>query len=249
VIIPKLPRWFRPLVAFAGLGVFVGGVITLFAIDNSAGSLFLVALGMVLTLVALLGRRIELESFELLGARARIRQVVAGRLQLAEAAVGRGEDPGSGIRAEALALQKLAGLHDLYRYARRTQRGSSERTAIMDAIALRMQTVAAGVAFDPAEVATWFQDGDDALRVIALNVMLVRPECRDVPALLHSIEESRSAFEQFYGLRLARSMVDDLEVFERRLLAAAIGRAQRRRGFRRDSSRAQLADEVLARIG
>ena len=67
-----------------GLATFIGGTIALFTIENSAGSLFVITVGMVLALVALLGNRVQLESFELLGANVKVREVVKGRLQLAE---------------------------------------------------------------------------------------------------------------------------------------------------------------------
>ena len=109
-----------------------------------------------------------------------------------------------------------------------------------------MQAAAGEAEFDAAEVATWFHEGDDALRVIALNVMLARAECRQLSAVLGTIEEPRSLFEQYYGLRLARAMVPSLDRLERRILAGAIERARRRRRFRRDKPLMRRGDELLA---
>jgi hypothetical protein len=39
-----------------------------------------------------------------------------------------------------------------------------------------MQNAEGEVPFDPAEVSTWFHQGDEPLRVIALNGMLARAE-------------------------------------------------------------------------
>jgi hypothetical protein len=108
-----------------------------------------------------------------------------------------------------------------------------------------MQAAGREVPFDPAEVSTWFHQGNDALRVIALNLMLARPECRDVLAVLRTIDEPRSLFEQFYALRLARAMLPDLDGLERRLLADAIAGAMRGRRFRRDAPLMALGHALL----
>ena len=243
---PRRLSWLRPLAALIGATAFVGGVIALFTIDNSAGSLFVIAAGMALVLVALLGGRIELESFEILGAKIKVREIVRSRLQLAEYA-GAGEDDARSavMREQALTLQKLVGLYDLYEYIRRVQPASDERTAALDELAARMQAAGRGVAFDSAEVSTWFHQGNDALRVVALNLMLARPEYRDFLAVLKTVEEPRSLFEQFYGLGLARAMLPVLDRLERRLLANALERARRRRRFRRDRPLMTVSDALL----
>jgi hypothetical protein len=250
VIPPRRLSWLRPVAGFLGLAALTGGVVALFATDNGAGSLFLLTLGMVLVLVALLGTRVELESFEILGAKMKVREVVKSRLDLAQRAGTAGRD-GAGVemREQAQALQTLVGLYDLYAYIRNTEPSSSRRTAALDELAQRMQDVGREVAFDPAEVSTWFHEGSDALRVVALNLMLARADCRDVLALLKTIEAPRSNFEQFYGLGLGLKMLDDLDELERRLLADAIRRAQRKRRFRRDGPLMRLGNHILAQLG
>lgn len=249
MIVPRRLSALRPLAALLGLVALVGGTVALFTIDNSAGSLFVITVGVVSILVAVLGGRIELESFEILGARIKVREVVRSRLELAASADVRGSDPRSaGLREQALTLQKLVGLYDLYEYIRRTQPASDKRTAALDELATRMQAAGREVPFDPAEVSTWFHQGNDALRVIALNLMLARPECRDVLAVLKTIDEPRSLFEQFYGLQLARAMLPDLDRLERRLLADAIARAMRGRRFRRDVPLMALGDALLREL-
>jgi hypothetical protein len=158
--------------ACVGVVVFAGGVIARFTLDNSAGSIFLVTGGIVLALAAFLGERIQLESFEILGAKIRVRDVVRSRLQLAElASTSPQKSGGAEIREQALALQRLVSLYDLYAYVRSTEPFSPRRTAALDELADRMQSVGRDVAFDPAEVSTWLHEGTDALRVVALNLM------------------------------------------------------------------------------
>jgi hypothetical protein len=241
--------WLRPLAIFVGLASFIGGVVALFTIDNSAGSLFLITLGLVMLLAAAFATRIEIESFALMGATIRVREVVRSRVQLAQR-VGADQDDGRGveIREEALTLQKLVALYDLYEYIRRTQPFSAQRTRNLDDLALRMQGAGREVPFDPAEVSTWFHQGDDPLRVVALNVMLARAECRDFLAVIKCVDEPRSNFEQYYGLQLGREMLRDLDDLEGRLLADAIERARRKRRFRRDEPLMRLSEAMLAHL-
>jgi hypothetical protein len=218
----------------------------LFTIENGAGSLFLLTLGFVLTLAAVLGDRIAVESFEILGAKVKVRDVVKSRLELADRTATDPDDTRTtDIRAQARTLQKLAGF---YEYIRRTQPVSDERTEWLDDLAIRIQEEGLRVQFDPAEVATWFHEGSDALRVIALNLMLAREEYRDFPAVVKALEDRRSLFEQYYALRLANAMVPCLDELERKLLAYAINRAQHARAFRQDTSSFRLSNTILAQL-
>jgi hypothetical protein len=248
LVIRTRSHWFRGVAALLGLVVLVGGVVALFTIENSAGSLFLITVGIVLLLVVFLGGRIQLESFELLGAKIKVRDVVKSRLQLAQLADAGQQDSERDVRGQALTLQKLVALYDLYEYVRRTQRFSSRRTAALDELAVRMQVAGGETQFDPADVSTWFHEGDDPLRVVALNLMLAREECRDFLAVLKTIDEPRSNFEQYYGLRLGQRMLDGLDWLERQLLADAIARAQRARRFRRDDDLMSLSNAILAEL-
>jgi hypothetical protein len=83
---------------------------------------------------------------------------------------------------------------------------------------------------------------------VALNLMLAREECRDFLAVLNAIDEPRSLFEQFYGLKLGQAMLTSLDDLERRLLADAIHRAQRKRRFRRDRPLMNLSNAILAKL-
>src|SRR6266540_4328038 len=82
----------------------VGGGVALFTTANSAGSLFLIGLGILLGLFAALGPRLEIESFEVLGAKVKVREVIKSRIALAQAAEGGADD----ARAEAMRAQALA---------------------------------------------------------------------------------------------------------------------------------------------
>jgi hypothetical protein len=239
----------RLVAAVLGLVALTAGVVTLFTTDKSAGGLFLIALGTALVLAALLWNRIQLESFEFMGAKIKVREVVRGRLRLAESAGAAGEGRTlSGVREQAATLHRLAGLYDLYGYIRRTQPASDERTSTLDQLARRMREVGREAEFEPAEVAEWFHEGDDALRVIALNLMLARPQDADFMAVLETMDEPRSLFEQYYGVRLAEAMLPTLGRIERKLLGAALERARQRESFLRDRPLMAASDRILAEL-
>lgn len=234
--------------AVLGLAAFGGGATALFETDNGAGSLFLLGLGTLLVLLAGVGDRIQLESFELLGAKVKVREIVRRRLDLADAAGSAGEQ-GVLMRRQALTLQRLAGLYQLYEHVRAVEPVSDRRTATLDQLAVEMRASAREVEFDPAEVSVWFHEGSDVLRVVALNVMLARVECRDFAAVIKATDEPRTLFEQYYALMLARAMLPGLDRLEQRLLSQAIERARSRRRFRRDVPLMALSDSILAALG
>lgn len=230
--------------------IIIGGAVALFVIDNSAGSLFLVAVGLALLLVALLGRRAQLESLEILGAKIRVRDVIESRLDFANLVNTEvTDDPRRAeARQQARALQQLGVAYGLYQHIRETQPASDRRTATLDQLAERMQTTGRNIEFDAADVSSWFHNGDEALRVVALNLMLARKESRDLLAVLKTIDYPRSLFEQYYGLRLAQAMIPDLDRMERGLLAHSVTRALRRRRFRHDRHLVRISSSVLQQL-
>jgi hypothetical protein len=221
----------------------------LFSTDHDARSAFLLTLGVALVLIARLGGRVQLEGFEILGAKIRVRDVVKSRLAVAASGEGTGAQAGTKPYHQALALQKLGGLYGLYEHTRRMEPPGPRRTVALDQLATRMQQAGGDADFDRAEVIGWFHDGTDALRVIALNLMLADEDYRDFLAVLESVDTPHSLFEQFYGLKLAEAMLPKLYPLERRLLSDAIARARRKRRFRRDRPLMRLSNRILKRLG
>lgn len=234
----------RAGLAVLALAALVGGAVAVVATDRGTASLLLLTLGVVLLLVSWIGPRVQLESFGMLGAQLRVREVVAQRARIWQAAVPEAE-VAERSRRQAATLQTLDGLVDLYTYIRANQLAGDDRTRALDEVARRMQAEAGSTEFDPPEVGTWFRNGNDALRVVALNVMIARPECQELLAALAAIGQPRSPFEQYYGLRLAHAMAPRLGALDRKLLEQAVRRAQRRRRFRRDPSLPAMADALL----
>jgi hypothetical protein len=241
----RLP-WIVGALGIAALG---GGVFLLFTTEHEARSAFLLTLGLALVLVARLGGRVQLEGFEILGANVRVREVVKSRLELARSAERVGGQHASAPRRQALVLRKLFGLYGLYEHTRRVEPPGPRRTRALDELGARMQEAGNEADFDRAEVIGWFHDGTDALRVIALNLMLANREYRDFLAVLETVDAPHSLFEQFYGLRLAAAMLPELDPLERRLLRDAIARARGKRRFRRDPPLMSLSSTIVERLG
>ena len=95
------------------------------------------------------------------------------------------------------------------------------------------------------EVISWFHEGTDALRIIALNLMLANDDYRDFLAVLDTLDTPHRLFGQFYGLLLARAMLPDLHALQNRLLGDAMTRARHTRRFRRDEPLMELGQELV----
>jgi len=241
-------RWLHWVAGALGAATLCVGVVVLFTTDRDARGAFLLVLGLTLLLFATLRGRIQLEGFEILGAKLRVREIVKRRLELAASSERGVSLDAAALNRQAVMLERLAGLHGLYEHIRRAEPPGPRRTEALDQLASRMQEVGRDAEFDPAEVIAWFREGTDALRVIALNLMLANDDYRDFLVMLDTVETPRSLFEQFYGLLLASTMLDDLDALERRLLRDAILRAQRKRRFRRDAPLTRLSRMLLDQL-
>lgn len=245
-------RWQRHLfwaVGAFGVVSFVTGALVLFTTDHDARSGFLLTLGLVLALTALLGGRIQLEGFEILGAKVRVREVVKNRLELASTPKGVGTADSDKLRDQAIVLQELVGLYGLYEHVRRVEPPGPKRTEKLDGLALSMQRAGRKADFDPVEVIEWFHEGTDPLRVIALNLMLVNPDHRDFLAVIKAIDDPHSLFEQYYAMRVGKVMLSDLDPLQKRLLADALSRARKKRQLRRDRPLDAFSKSLLDQIG
>lgn len=96
--------------------------------------------------------------------------------------------------------------------------------------------------FDPSDVWEWFSNGDAGGRITAIGLMHGDPKLRDVFVALDAIENSRSAFEQFHGMRLALEMNSELSTLQRQFVRDAIHSPRASRRF--DPERKQLADVI-----
>ena len=76
--------------------------------------------------------------------------------------------------------------------------------------------------YDAAEVQRLFREGPPVVRVLVLGLMLGDPSLADVETIVSAITDSRTANEQYQGLRLAERVGRRLPRDDRRRLRKAI---------------------------
>ena len=240
--------WLRLILGGLGAASFGAGTVAVFTTANGTGAGVLLAFGGILLVLALLGDRIE--SIELGGSKLRLRAAAAEKYALAEELQHQGDVAAADrLRAEARALLEAAGpIASEYRAVRGSMRAGTERTMALERIVDRARRLATEQSFEPGEVIRWLRDGSDEERVTALAMMEAQPELRNFEAVLAAISDSRSPFEQYHAMRVAESMIADLDTRERRALAEVIKRARGLR-FRHDTGRWQLSEQILDTLG
>ncbi len=98
--------------------------------------------------------------------------------------------------------------------------------------------------YDGAEVRRLFRDGPPVVRVLVLGLMQGDPSLADAATIESAITESRTANEQYHGLRLADQVGRRLPPEDRRRLRQAIEREPITDGH----ARTQLRATVLVRL-
>ena len=215
-------------------------MVAVFVTDKEAGSASLLALGGLVLAVAIFSDRVE--SIEFAGAKLGLRDLARERFALAATRESEGDHAAAAaLRKQARALQRLSGT---YGRIRRSMRGSPERTRILDDVMRQARELAASSELDPSEIWTWFDEGADESRIIALGLMEGDDRLCDFFCALDAIEHPRSPFEQYYGLRVARKMLPGLNPLERNWLAAAVKHARRSKRFTTDSARMAVSNEI-----
>lgn len=135
---------------------------------------------------------------------------VVRKLAEAEVAERAGDRTRAGeLRREAAGiLASAAPVAERYVELRESGAPSSARTAAMEAVVANARQMARTMGFTADDVRRLFRDGDDGQRISALAFMQGRPDAVDMDTVVEAIEASRSAFEQFQALRVARTMLD-----------------------------------------
>jgi hypothetical protein len=221
--------------------MFAGGVVAVFASSNGGGSAALVTVGVALALIAALGDRVE--ALELGSAKLSLRDLARSRFALAKEKAAAGDvKAATELRHQGLALERLA---NEYAHRRRTMKGGPQRTGILEHIMSQLAQLAGEHQFDPVDVWEWFNRGKPEARITAIGLMHGDKQLRDIFVALDAIEDSRSAFEQFHGLRLAHEMFPDLSPLERQWLRETVEHARDSGRFRRDPDRWWISGAIL----
>jgi hypothetical protein len=224
--------------------MFAGGVIAVFVTATGGGSTALIGVGAALILLSALGDRIE--ALEIGGARLNLRDLARDRLALADQKAAAGDPTASReLRHQGLALARLA---NEYAHRRRTMRSGPRRTAALEHIVEQLGRLAQEHPFDPAVVWDWFDRGKPEARITAIGLMHGDENLRDLFVALSAIEDSRSAFEQFHGLRLAWEMLPGLTDLEKDWLRQSVLAARESGRFGPETDRWRLTDRMLSQL-
>jgi hypothetical protein len=234
----------RAAMGAAGVATFAGGVVAVFTTSNGGGSAALITVGAALALIAALGDRVE--ALELGSAKLGLRDLARDRFEQANLREAAGDrEAAAELRHQGLALERLA---NEYAHRRRTMRGGARRTGVLEHIMAQLAQLAHDHEFDPTAVWQWFNRGKPEARITAIGLMRGDARLRDVFVALDAIEDSRSAFEQYHGLRLAREMIPDLGSLEREWLRESVERARGSGRFRRGSDRWRMSEAILGEL-
>ena len=113
-------------------------------------------------------------------------------------------------------------VYQVYEELRRDVPSSDARTAALETLVERIRELARRGRFDADEVQAMWKSEQEGRRIAALAAMEGRPELQDPEIVLDGIAASRTAFEQFHALLLAREMLPGMDEGLRTRLAAAI---------------------------
>lgn len=140
-------------------------------------------------------------------------------------------------------------VYQVYEELRRDVPSSDARTAALETLVERIRKLARRGRFDADEVQAMWNSDLEGQRIAALAAMEGRPELQDPDIVLDGIAGSRTAFEQFHALLLAREMLPRMDVGLRRRLQAAIVGARGQEGtIHEGTDRAILAAALLGAL-
>lgn len=231
-------------IAILGMAILASGVVAVFLTENGTGSAALITLGALAIGVAVFSDRIE--TIEFGGARLTLRVLARQRFELAVKREQEGDiATASRLRRQAHGFERLA---NTYGRIRRSTPSGPSRTEILDGIVSQASQLARSTEFEPADVWSWFDQGDEQARVIVLGLMQGDERLRDLFCALEAIENPQSRFEGFHALVVAERMLGGLNKFEAAWLREAIREAQRSKHFRQDGESMRISEEILREL-
>jgi hypothetical protein len=123
------------------------------------------------------------------------------------------------------------------------------RTAEMESIVNAARQAATSPDWTAQQVRQLFNEGSAGARIFALGLMQGNPALAEFATVLAAIDESKSAFEQYEGLILARMMLDSLDESQRQLLHDSVSVQLGRNGWiRTKGARWTTAQSIIARL-
>jgi hypothetical protein len=222
----------RILASLVGLGLLVVGAVKVIAGTGATGAISLVAVGAVLAVIPFVINRVEQVSVSGTGFELRLTREIS--------------DLGAPKAAQILDRSDLGSFAESYAFIHEELRDVAYRDArvhLQDLLVERAAALARREKFDPLEVRTVFKNGSPMIRVLMLGVMEGDPSLADGSSIISAIADSRSANEQYHGLRLALLCWSKLPESERYAIQGAVAGNHH---IQPGGDRQVLANEVLA---
>lgn len=138
----------------------------------------------------------------------------------------------------------LATLATQYNVLRATEPSGSRRTRAMNSLFMSARQQAKQGHLSAQDVQGMFELGTPGDRVMALALMEGDTALAHIPSIMDAIQNSRSAFEQYYALRLAKALSLTLTAEERTKLLDVLDSSTVIQNIGTDSSRATLRTDM-----
>jgi hypothetical protein len=222
----------RLLIAVIGLGVLVVGMVKAVSASGNAGGIVLIVAGALLLVSPLIIGRIERLSVSSSGF----------ELQLAREM----SDLGAPKTAQVLDRTDLAKFAESYAFIHEELRAREYRGAkvhLQDLLVERAAAISGREKMSADEIRALFKNGSPMMRVLMLGLMQGDQSLADGTTIVSAIADSRTANEQFQGLRLALLCWRNLAKSDRLTIHSAINNDSY---IREGPDREQLADQLLA---
>jgi hypothetical protein len=220
------------LIGAIGLGLLVVGVVKTVSVVGNGSAVVLVVAGALLLVSPLIIGRIERLSVSTGGLELQLSREIS--------------ELGAPKTARILDRTELAKFAESYAFIYEELSNPAYRNAkvhLQDLLVERAAAISRREKLNAAEVRELFKNGSPMMRVLTLGLMQGDPSLADGTTILSAIADSRSANEQFQGLKLALFCWHNLTNAEKHAVQSAVtGNPHIQPG----TDRQLLADELLA---
>lgn len=244
------PKFSRPArivgLTVGSLSLTAGGV-AVFQTDNELGSAALVAAGVVIAALTMLGNHIEV--IEAGGVRLQLeRQARHARQEAEEARAGGEIDRAEELEQRAQKLLVTAkSVGSRYQRIRTTEPSGWDRTSRLEALLKEARSLDTTI-LTAADVADIFAGDTDGDRITALAFIESSPALASAEILVDAITESRSHFEQYHALVAAEAALDHLRPEAQAQIRTAVESVLAGPLGERHSDRRKVARRILERL-
>ena len=221
------------LISAIGLGLLVVGVVKAVSASGNTGGVVLVVAGALLLVSPFIIGRIERLSVTTSGLELQLSREIS--------------ELGAPKTAQILERSDLAKFAESYAFIHEELRDPKYRNAkvhLQDLLVERAAAISRREKLNATEVRTLFKNGSPMMRVLALGLMQGDPSLADGATILSSIADSRSANEQFQGLKLGLLCWYRLPKSDRHAIQSAV---KDNPYIQPETGRRGLADQLLAR--